>query len=400
MTAIPAPETLKPPRTSVGVLGWLRQNLFSTWYNALLTIVTLWALYALLRPALTWMLTTARWEVVADNLRLFMVGQYPADQVSRIWLCVYVLGGLAGSSWGTWGARFRTFAVAIGSAGLFLALLPFSLDIRLRWLGLGVAVAAGLVVGRLPWPVWLRRVIIAGWLLYFPLLILLVRGLEGVGAMPRVNTNLWGGLLLTFLLAIVGITFSFPFGVLLALGRRSHLPVIRGFCTLYIEVIRGVPLVSVLYMASIMLPLFLPEQIRVDRVVRAMIGFVMFIAAYVAEDVRGGLQAVPRGQYEAAEALGLSGPLVMGLVVLPQALRAVIPSLVGQFISLFKDTSLVAIVSLFDLLNIGQSVLANPAYLGLHREVYVFLAALYWVFSYAMAYAARRLEKALGVGER
>src|SRR3972149_4943860 len=369
MTAIPAPETLKPPRTSVGVLGWLRQNLFSTWYNALLTIVTLWALYALLRPALTWMLTTARWEVVADNLRLFMVGQYPADQVSRIWLCVYVLGGLAGSSWGAWGARFRPFAGA-------------------------------LVVGRLPWPVWLRRVIIAAWLLYFPLLILLVRGLEGVRAMPRVNTNLWGGLLLTFLLAIVGIIFSFPFGVLLALGRRSHLPVIRGFCTLYIEVIRGVPLVSVLYMASIMLPLFLPEQIRVDRVVRAMIGFVMFIAAYVAEDVRGGLQAVPRGQYEAAEALGLSGPLVMGLIVLPQALRAVIPSLVGQFISLFKDTSLVAIVSPFDLLNIGQSVLANPAYLGLHREVYVFLAALYWVFSYAMAYAARRLEKALGVGER
>src|SRR3970282_1065450 len=142
--------------------------------------------------------------------------------------------------------------------------------------------------------------------------------------MPRGNTNLWGGLLLTFLLAIVGITFSFPIGVLLALGRRSHLPAIRVFCTLYIELIRSIPLVTVLYMASIMLPLFLPEQIRVDRVVRAMIGFVLFIAAYVAEDVRGGLQAVPRGQYEAAEALGLPGPLVVGVIVLAQALRAVL----------------------------------------------------------------------------
>lgn len=400
MTAVPAPETLRPPRASAGALGWLRQNLFSTWYNALLTVVTLWALYALLRPALTWMLTTARWQVVADNLQLFMVGQYPAAQVWRIWLCLYVLGLLAGMSWGTGGARFRTFAVAIGSAGLFLAILPFSPDTRLRWFGLALAVALGFAVGRIPWSLWLRRVIVAAWLLYFPFVILIVRGLEWAPAVPRVDTNLWGGLLLTFLLAIVGIVFSFPIGVLLALGRRSHLPAIRVFCTLYIELIRSIPLVTVLYMASIMLPLFLPEQIRVDRVVRAMIGFVLFIAAYVAEDVRGGLQAVPRGQYEAAEAVGLSGPLVMGLIVLPQALRAIIPSLVGQFISLFKDTSLVAIIGLFDLLNIGQSVLANPAYLGLHREVYVFVAAVYWVFSYAMAYAAQRLEKALGVGER
>ena len=400
MTTLAAPETLRPPRASVGVLGWLRQNLFSTWYNALLTLVTLWLLYALLRPASAWILTEAQWEVVTANLRLFMVGQYPAGQWWRIWLCVYALGLLAGLSWGTWGARFRTFAVAIGSAGIFLALLPFSLDVRLRWFGLAASVVVGWLGGRSPWPRQLRYGAAAGWLLYFPFVLLIVRGFGSIPAVPRVETSLWGGLLLTFLLAVVGILFSSPIGVLLALGRRSRLPAIRVFATLYIELIRGVPLVTVLYMASIMLPLFLPEQIRVDRVVRAMVGFVLFISAYVAEDVRGGLQAVPRGQYEAAEALGLPGPLVMGLIVLPQALRVVIPSLVGQFISLFKDTSLVAIIGLFDLLNIGQSVLANPDFLGLHREVYVFAAAIYWVFSYTMSYAARRLEKALGVGER
>jgi len=272
--------------------------------------------------------------------------------------------------------------------------------VRLRWFGLAASVVVGWLGGRSPWPRQLRYGAAAGWLLYFPFVLLIVRGFGSIPAVPRVETSLWGGLLLTFLLAVVGILFSSPIGVLLALGRRSRLPAIRVFATLYIELIRGVPLVTVLYMASIMLPLFLPEQIRVDRVVRAMVGFVLFIAAYVAEDVRGGLQAVPRGQYEAAEALGLPGPLVMGLIVLPQALRAVIPSLVGQFISLFKDTSLVAIIGLFDLLNIGQSVLANPDFLGLHREVYVFAAAIYWVFSYTMSYAARRLEKALGVGER
>jgi general L-amino acid transport system permease protein len=227
-----------------------------------------------------------------------------------------------------------------------------------------------------------------------------VRGTGPQAILPVVPSNLWGGLLLTFLFAIVGILFSFPLGVLLALGRGSRLPVVRGFSTLYIELIRGVPLVTVLYMASIILPLFMPGDIRIDRVVRAMVGFVLFVSAYVAEDVRGGLQAVPRGQREAAEAVGLPGVLIMGLIVLPQALRAVIPSLVGQFISLFKDTSLVAIIGLFDLLNVGQSILANPEYLGLHREVYLFAAVVYFAFSYAMSFTARRLEKALGVGER
>jgi general L-amino acid transport system permease protein len=399
MTPVAATDRLASFPAPARALAWLRRRLFNTWYNAVLTVAVLWLLYAVFRPALTWAVTEAQWRVVADNLRLLMVGQYPAAQTWRIWACIYVLGLLAGLSWGAWGARFRTFAAAIASAGLLLGLLPFSLALRLQWFGLAAAVAGGRLAGG-GWAAALRRATAVGWLLYFPFVILIVRGLAGAPGLPRVGTDLWGGLLLTFLLALVGILFSFPFGLLLALGRRSRLPVVRAFATAYIEMIRGVPLVTVLFMASIMLPLFLPAEIRVDRVVRAMVGFVLFTAAYVAEDVRGGLQAVPRGQYEAAEALGLPGSLVMGLVVLPQALRAIIPSLVGQFISLFKDTSLVAIIGLFDLLNIGQSVLANPAYLGLHREIYLFAAAVYWAFSYAMAYAARRLEVALGVGVR
>jgi general L-amino acid transport system permease protein len=399
MTVAAEHASLTPPRAALNAFGWARQNLFGTWYNALLTAATLWLLYRLLEPAARWMLAEARWEVVADNLRLFMVGQYPLEQIWRIWACIYLLGLLAGLSWGAWGSGFRAFAAGVAGAGVLLGLLPLDLADRLRWFGLPAVVGAGFGLGLARWP-GLRRGAALGWLLYLPLVVLLVRGLGPEPLLATVPSNLWGGLLLTFLLAIVGILFSFPLGVLLALGRRSGLPVVRISSTAYIELIRGVPLVTVLYMASIILPLFVPGDIRIDRVVRAMVGFVLFIAAYVAEDVRGGLQAVGRGQYEAAQALGLPGPLVMGLIVLPQALRAVIPSLVGQFISLFKDTSLVAIIGLFDLLNIGQSILANPEYLGLHREVYLFCAAVYFTFSYALSFAARRLERALGIGER
>jgi len=350
-------EAARPPRTSVGVLGWLKENLFSTWYNTLLTFGSLWLIYVILRGVGTWAWTKARWSVVTTNLWLFIVGPFPREEVWRVWACaimVVLLGLLSLLAWGPLG-RGRT------GAG--------------RW-------------------------VIAGWLLSFPLTVLLLRGLEGHSILPPVGTNLWGGLLLTFVLAIISIVASFPLGVLLALGRRSSLPVIRMFSTLYIELIRGVPLVTILFMAQIMLPLFLPEGMRVDKVVRVIVGFTLFTAAYIAENVRGGLAAVPRGQYEAAKSVGLSGPQVMVLIVLPQALRAVIPPIVGQFIALFKDTSLVAIVGLMDLLNIAKCVVAQPEFMGLKREVYLFVAVIYFVFSYAMSYASRRLEVALGVGER
>ena len=218
--------------------------------------------------------------------------------------------------------------------------------------------------------------------------------------MPVVKTNLWGGLLLTFLLTIVGIVFSFPIGVLLALGRRSNLPVVRWFSIGYIELVRGVPLITILFMAQLMLPLFLPANMTVDRVLRAMVGITLFSAAYLAENVRGGLQAIPKGQFEAAFALGLGSAQTMIFIILPQALRLIIPILVGQFISLFKDTSLVSIVGLLDLVGIGKTVLAQPEFLGLQREVYAFISLLYWVLSYAMSYMSQRLEVSLGVGER
>lgn len=350
-------ETVRPPRTSVGVLGWIKENLFSTWYNALLTFGSLGLIYVVLRGLVTWALTKARWDVVTTNLTLFLIGPFPRDQVWRVWACVIMVVLLGGLSLVVWGPLGRSHSKG-------------------------------------------RRWVLVGWLLSFPLTVVLLSGFSGSSILPLVGTNLWGGLLLTFLLAIVGIVASFPLGVLLALGRRSSLPVVRWFCTLYIELIRGVPLVTVLFMAAIMLPLFLPEGVRVDKVLRAMVGFTLFTAAYIAENVRGGLAAVPLGQYEAAKALGLSGVQVMGLIVLPQALRAVIPPIVGQFITLFKDTSLVVIIGLLDLLNIAKSVVAQPQFMGLKREVYLFVAVIYFIFSYAMSYASRRLEVALGVGER
>jgi general L-amino acid transport system permease protein len=230
--------------------------------------------------------------------------------------------------------------------------------------------------------------------------LVVLKGFEGSGWLPAVETVRWSGLLLTFVLAIVGIAASFPLGVLLALGRRSSLPAIRWASIAYIEVVRGVPLVSILFMGSVMLPLFLPEGWRPDNVVRAMVAITLFSAAYMAENVRGGLQAVPRGQVEAAYALGLNPVQTTLLIVLPQALRAVIPAIVGQFIALFKDTSLVAIAGLLDFLAVARSVISNPAWLGLAYEMFLFAAFVYLVFSYSLSYVSRRIEKLLGVGER
>jgi general L-amino acid transport system permease protein len=249
-----------------------------------------------------------------------------------------------------------------------------------------------LLRGRRGWGRWVTL----AWLLVFSLTLFILRGVPGA----VIGTDRWGGLLLTFLLSIVGIVFSFPLGVLLALGRRSKLPVVSLFSTLYIEIVRGVPLVTVLFMAQIMVPLFLPAEIRLDRILRAMAGITLFAAAYMAENVRGGLQAVPSGQVEAAHALGLNDLMVTLLVVLPQALRIVIPPIVSLFIGLFKDTTLVAIVGLLDLLAVGKTVLAQPEFLGTQKEVYAFIAAVFFVFCYLMSYASYRLEAALGVGKR
>ncbi len=396
-------EVLPPPTERYTVLGWLHKNLFSTWYNSILTLVTAYIVFVLGKAILVWAFTQAEWQVVLVNMRLFMVGQYPIEQVWRIWLAVHLLAVTFGLAWGTLlGKRYLNAGVVVAVAPLALALFPqMASGVRLNLvlisvLGVGTW-ALGVAQRERLWIRTLTRWLL---LLYFPTLLLLVRGLGPNGFLQFVPTNLWGGLLLTFLLTIVGIGFSFPLGILLALGRRSNLKVLHLFSVLYIEFIRGVPLVTVLFMAQVMLPLFLPPGMTIDRVLRAMTGIVLFSAAYMAENVRGGLQAIPKGQYEAAWALGLNRFQTMSLIILPQALRNVIPVIVGQFIALFKDTSLVAIVGLLDLLGIASTVLAQPEFIGKQREVYTFIALIYWVFSYAMSYASRRLEEALGVGER
>lgn len=245
------------------------------------------------------------------------------------------------------------------------------------------------------------RILLIAWVFSLIISLFLLYGTPMLGILTLVPTNEWGGLLVTMLLAIGAIVLSFPLGVLLALGRRSTLPIIRIICTIFIETIRGVPLISILFMFSLILPLFLPTGIRIDRLMRALIGMTIFSSAYTAENVRGGLAAIPFGQTEAAKALGHSNFQITALIVLPQAIRLVIPPIVGQFISLFKDTTLASFIAVFELKLVGTSIInMEPEYLGLQMEVYGFIAVVFWILSYMMSHASRRLEASLGVGER
>jgi general L-amino acid transport system permease protein len=381
----------------------LRRNLFNTWYNALLTIASLYIIYRVLTGFIGW-LATADWAPITTRPILYAVGQYPAEELWRVGLSLSIIAFLFGLSWGKWGGLVRGFALLTVGGLVLLSLLPYNLDIptivvRLFLLASAALVFAGYGLGRSRFVS--TRLVAILWLLSFPAIIFLLHGISGSERLPIVLTTLWGGLLLNLLLAAVGIAASFPLGVLLALGRRSSLPVVKTFSTLFIELVRGVPLVSILFMASIMLPLFLPENIRIDRLIRALIGITLFSAAYMAENIRGGLQAIPLGQYDAAKAIGLGGTLTTLLIILPQAIRLVIPAIVGQFISLFKDTTLVVIVGLLDILGIGKSVLStNPEWLDAQKEVYLFIALVFWVFTFSMSRSSRRLEKELGVGER
>jgi general L-amino acid transport system permease protein len=391
---------VKPPVLTIGPLAWVRKNLFNTWYNLALTLFAAWLLYTLLKPAIEWATTEARWGVIEANLTLFMIGQYPRDQIGRVWLTIFILAGLMGLSWGVWKNAARGFAlIALGSGAAFaLIALFFGWDVWMEWLIAEAILLSFYLIGLyLP-----RGALIAAlaWFLYFPFVFLLIAGTKYIATLPPVDSSLWGGLLLTLLLTVVGNFGALPLGILLALGRRSKLPVIRYFSIGYIELIRGVPLITILYMASILLPLFLPINVRPELVIRAMIGLIMFEAAYQAENVRGGLQSINRGQYEAAHALGLNGTQTTVFIILPQALRAVVPALFNSFISLFKDTSLVAIIGLFDIVRVARSILAQPEWLGTHREVFLFAFLIYWLFNLAFTYGSRRMEEALGVGKR
>lgn len=334
---------------------WLRaalQQCASTWQDMVLSIAMLAVASAVVIPLVRFLFWGGQWDVVWHNVHLFSVGSYPVDQVWRVWLsALFVVLSVCGT--------------------VFL---------KKRRSRAGPYVIYWLIFGTIIW--------------------LTLHGIEGVAALPLVETRLWGGFLLTVVVTVGGILGSFPFSVLLAFGRRSDLPVIQWFCVSFIELVRGVPMVTLLFMGQIIIPLFLPPSIVLSNLSRVMIAVTIFAAAYMAEYIRGGLQAIPRGQQEAARALGLGPVHTNVLILLPQAIKAVIPALVGQCISLFKDTALVAIVGLLDLTGAARAAIGQPDFIGLEAETYFAIGLIYWVCSKAMSSYSQRIERRLGVGTR
>ncbi|MFQ5851637.1 MAG: amino acid ABC transporter permease [Candidatus Binatia bacterium] len=361
--ALGYPDLSQPVRT-VGLFRWLRQNLLSSPLNVFLTCLALYLLYLAVPPLIKWLFIDANWSgesrqdctqpgacwvFIKVRFAQFMYGFYPEAERWRVNITFLLLVG----------ALFPLFAPSF------------------------------------PRKVWVGAFL----LVVYPVVATLLL-VGGVWRLPLVETPLWGGLMLTLVVATVGIAASLPIGIVLALGRRSTMPVVRAICVAFIELVRGVPLITVLFMASVMLPMFLPEGLNFDKLLRALIGVALFAAAYMAEVVRGGLQAIPRSQYEAASSLGLGYWKMMGLVILPQALRIVVPGIVNTFIGLFKDTTLVLIIGLFDLLGIVQAAATDPKWLGYTMEGYVFTGVIFWIFCFGMSRLSMVLEERLRVGER
>lgn len=343
-----------PPLDASGPIGWVRQNLFNGRLNTCLTVVALLLLAKTLPALLSWAVFKASWlsgeacdaaregacwAFVSAKFRVLMVGIYPEP---HLWRPAVSFGLLAALVLVT---LFRMVSART------LALLWFSLPLPLFWL------------------------------------------LGGGMGLARVDQSLWGGLMLSLSLAVVGILFSLPIGVLLALGRRSDMPALKAICIGIIELVRGVPLITILFMASVMLPLFLPQGVTINNLLRVQIGVILFSSAYIAEVVRGGLQAIPPGQMEAALSTGLTRWQATRLVILPQALRHVIPSIIGRCVALFKDTSLVIIVGLLDFLGMVKASTQDPEWLGHDAEAYVFCALVYWVICFSISRYGRSIEK-------
>ena len=351
---------------------------------------------------ISWVIVTADWEVITSRVQLYLVGLYPQEGTWRPQVAVLLLSALLGISWRSWGGTARGFAIGLSAVALIVGVIPHGLEPLNRVLvlaipvavGLGYLVSPGLIAGR---P---RRIVGAAFLAIFVGL-LLIRGIEGVPGLDPVNTNTIGGLLLNLLLALFGIGASMPIGIALALGRQSNLPVVKWACVAFIEIIRGVPLITLLFMSRHILPLTFPENIKIDTLYITGITIMLFSSAYMAENVRGGMAAVAPGQTEAARALGLRGWQTTLLITLPQGLRNIIPAIVGQFISLFKDTSLVFIIGMLDLVEMGRvTIQSNLEFVDNGREVYLFIAVVFWIFCFSMSYVSRRIERALGVGRR
>jgi general L-amino acid transport system permease protein len=341
----------------------LRDRFFSSIGNSILTILSVWLLLMAIPALFDWGFTRASfyaknaqecreaggacWAFIGEKYRFILFGTYPFEQ------------------------QWRPLVAML----LFVAMLILSTWRRLWNISLLVL-----------WIVGLGTAAILMW--------------GGIFGLTYVENSNWGGLPITLLLATFAIALSFPVGVVLALGRRSKMPAIKSICVVYIELIRGVPLISLLFMASLMLPLFLPEGLTIDKLLRALIAMVLFAAAYVAETVRGGLQAIPKGQFEGAESLGLGYWQQMRLIILPQALKIVIPPLVGIFISMFKDTSLVVIIGIFDLTLAAKSALADSSWQGFGVEAYVFISMIYFIFCFLMSRYSQVLERRLSVGQK
>ena len=357
----PLPASRSRSRTSGPgrVVRWLRQNLFASIPSTVISLLLLFLLVKACVGFMRWGIWNAIWTVpgnqtdacraihglgacwavIPEKYRFILFGTYPYDQQWRPAL-----------------------------ATLMIVALFFLSSRRSLW-------RKELVL------VWVATLIATGLLMW-----------GGVFGLPYVSQDRWGGLPVTLILATSGLAFGFPLGILVALGRRSKLPAIRSLCVLYVELIRGVPLISLLFMASVMFPLFMPDGVNIDKLLRAQVAFVLYAGAYLAEVVRGGLQAVPRGQDEAANALGLSYWRKNGLIILPQAIGHVIPPLVNTFIAFFKDTSLVLIIGIFDLLTTAKTAIVDPAWQSFSIEVYVFVGLIYFAFCFAMSRYSRHLE--------
>ena len=365
-------EEKPAPANSTGITGWLKQNLFSDVVNTIMTIVGIAFLVWFIPPIFNFLVTHAVfpwsaentieacrteeagacWIYVVDRMNFFIYGFYPAEEYWRINIC-------------------------------FL---------------LGIVTLVPLLWPDLPY----KGLSAIGFFVVLPVVTFFLLNGGGFTGLEQVPTEKWGGLTITLIIATVGIVASLPIGIVLALGRRSHMPFVKYVCIAFIELWRAVPLITVLFMASIMLPLFLPEGTTIDKLLRALVGVSLFSAAYMAEVVRGGLQALPKGQYEAADALGLNYFKAMYLIILPQALKHVIPGIVNSFISLFKDTSLVSIVGLFDLLNTVQATTAQVEWKSPHQATtgYLFAAAVFWVFCFGMSRYSMYMERRLDTGHK
>jgi general L-amino acid transport system permease protein len=389
--------------------AWLRRELFASSADGLLSLALIalisYALFGLLR----WALFQANWAVIQLNSTLLVIGRYPIEQQWRLWLLAFLLAATAGASWGLlrscrradrpgllWPGNDRIAAAVIVAISLATPpALGLSTSVAGRWWAVaGLLLAMRWLVA--PLVQGLGAEVIKWWPLLWPgiylLGMVLIHG--GLGLTP-VSSSEWGGLMLTLLQASFAILLCFPLGVLLALGRRSAYPLLRWGSVIYIEFIRGAPLITLLFLGQNILGFLLPGGLAPERVWRAAWVLTIFAAAYLAEAVRSGLAAIPNGQLEAARSLGLSTAQALRHVVLPQALRVALPVMVGQFISLLQDTTLLSLIGLMELLGTARTVMANPDFLGHYGEVYLTLALLFWCCCAALGLGSRALERRL-----